>query len=311
MVSKGSLGNWDDVLPVPFNYGIYVGHPESQDLAVLDEGEALRHYEDYGRTEGRACSEIKSRMDFIGLPPPGASILEIGPFFSPAFRRPEANVSYLDCLSSEAMKTRAAALGNEVVDTVPEIDYVWTGQRYSELVDRKFSVVYSSHNIEHQPCLVTHLRDLESVLEQDGVVFLVVPDKRYCFDHFFPETGLPEVIEAWVEQKKKHRLSDILDHLFFTAHNDPVRHWLGDHGANRNLLPLEGERHVSFLAEVERYRATDEYTDVHAWKFTPASFRVLFENLFNLKLTKLRVLRVYPTVKNSNEFYAVLVPGCA
>jgi len=112
---------------MPFNYGIYVGHPESRDLAALDEAGALRHYENYGRTEGRICSEVEGRKDFIGLLPPGTSILEIGPFFSPAFRRPEANVSYLDCLSTEAMKARAEALSNEVVDTVPEIDYVWTG----------------------------------------------------------------------------------------------------------------------------------------------------------------------------------------
>jgi hypothetical protein len=277
----------------------------------LDEAAALQHYKKFGRAEGRICSEVKNRSDFIGLIPSGSPILEIGPFFSPAFKRPEANVYYLDCLSTEAMKIRAAALNDAVVDTVPEINYVWTGQRYSDLIDRKFSVVYSSHNIEHQPCLVTHLRDLESVLEEDGAVFLVVPDKRYCFDHFFPETSLPEVVEAWVDQKKKHHLRDILDHLFFTAHNDPVRHWLGDHGVNRNSSPLDGEQHVSFLAEIERYRTTDEYADVHAWKFTPATFMVLFDNLFNLKLTKLRVLRVYPTLKNSNEFYAVLVPGCA
>jgi hypothetical protein len=29
---------------MPFNYGIYVGHPEHSDLAALDEAEALRHY---------------------------------------------------------------------------------------------------------------------------------------------------------------------------------------------------------------------------------------------------------------------------
>ena len=259
--------------------------------------------------EGRICSEVKGRKNFIGLIPVEQPILEIGPFFSPAFRRPKANVHYIDCLSTEALKKRAEKLKGAAIDNIPEIDYVWSGQRYAELIGRKFSAIYSSHNIEHQPCLVAHLHDLESVLEKEGAVFLAVPDKRYCFDHFFSETNLADVVEAWAEGKKRHRLKDILEHRFFAAHNEPARHWRGDHGVNRGLSPLDDKRKVSFATELERLRSSGEYTDVHAWKFIPATFRALFDNLYSLKLTRLRIARLYPTVKNSNEFYAVLAFG--
>lgn len=301
--------DWGSRLPLEFDHETYVNHPGSRDLARFDEGKARLHYRNYGMAEGRICSEVKDRKDFIRLVPAELPILEIGPFFSPAFRRPKANVYYIDCLSTESMKKRAEKLKGAAVDAIPEIDYVWSGQRYADLIGRKFSAVYSSHNIEHQPCLVTHLHDLESVLEEEGAVFLAVPDKRYCFDHFFSETNLADVVEAWAEGKRRHRLKDILEHRFFAAHNEPARHWRGDHGVNQGLLPLDERRNASFMAELERLRTSDEYTDVHAWKFTPATFRALIDNLYSLKLTRLRIARVYPTVRNSNEFYAVMVFG--
>lgn len=309
MKEKAGFREWTNRLPLEFDHAVYVNHLGNRDLASFDEARARHHYKNNGVAEGRICSNVKCRRDFIGLVPAGSSILEIGPFFSPGFTRPEANVFYLDVLSTEAMKKRAETINGARPDSIPDIDYVWQGERYTDCINRKFSVIYSSHNIEHQPCLVTYLHNLESVLEEDGAVFLVIPDKRYCFDHFFPETSLADVIQAWVEKRKKHSLKDVLEHRFFAAHNAPVRHWQGDHGVNRAILPLQAEQSTSFLVELERMRLSDDYTDVHAWKFTPSTFHVVLENLLRLKLVNLKVMRLYQTVRNSNEFYAVLVRG--
>lgn len=309
MAGIARSGDWENRLPLEFDHEVYVNHAGNIDLAGFDEKAARLHYNKHGMDEGRVCSKVKGRKNLIGLVPAELSILEIGPFFSPAFRRPEADVYYLDSLSTESMKKRAEKLKEASIDNIPEIDYVWSGQRYTKLIRRKFSAIYSSHNIEHQPCLITHLLDIESVLRKEGAVFLAIPDKRYCFDHFFPETNLADIVEAWAEGKKRHRLKDILEQRFFAAHNEPIRHWRGDHGVNTRLLPLDDKRNVPFMAEFERLRSSNEYTDGHAWKFTPAAFRTLFDNLYSLRLTKLRIARVYPTVRNSNEFYAVLVFG--
>jgi len=311
MKEKTGFREWKNRLPLEFDHAIYVNHPGNRDLVSFDEARSRHHYKNCGMAEGRICSDVKCRRDFVGLVPAGSAILEIGPFFSPAFTRPEANVFYLDVLSTEAMKKRAATINGARIDSIPEIDFVWQGERYTDCINRKFSVIYSSHNIEHQPCLVTYMHNLESVLEEDGAVFLAVPDKRYCFDHFFPETSLVDVIQAWIEKRKRHALKDVLEHRFFFAHNDPVRHWQGDHGVNRAILPLQTEQATSFLAELERVISSDDYADVHAWKFTPSTFHAVLENLFNLKFVNLKVTRLYKTVQNSNEFYVVLVRGRA
>lgn len=300
---------WDERLPAAFDYHVYVHHPFNLDVQTFDVQKARQHYETFGETEGRVCSLVCDRQSFVRLVPLDLPTLEIGPFFSPAFKRPEANVSYLDCLSTEELIKRAESIEGAIIDGIPRIDYVWSGQKYADLIDRKFAAVYSSHNIEHQHCLVTHLLDIESVLEEDGAAFLVVPDKRYCFDHFFPETTITDIVEASVEKRKNHRVKDVLDHHFYTAHNDAVRHWCGDHGINRSLSPLDEMTGTSFLTELERLRLSEEYIDVHAWKFTPKAFNTVLDNLFHLHMIKLRVARIYPTVKNSNEFYAVLIKG--
>ena len=309
MVGKTASEDRETQFPLAYDHDIYVNHPRSSDLAAFTRERAHRHYLNFGLEEGRVCSKVKSRKDFIGLIPSKQPILEIGPFFSPAFKRPTSDVHYLDCLSTEAMKKRAEKIKGADLDGIPHIDYVWSGQPYADLIERKFKAIYSSHNIEHQPCLITHLHDLESVLDEEGAVFLAVPDKRYCFDHYFHETTLTDVVEAWVMNRKQNRLKDILDHRFFPAHNDPVRHWRGDHGANTGLTPLNKGQGAVFLSELEQLRSSNEYNDVHVWKFTPVVFKVLFENLFNLKLTRLRIVRIYPTVKNSNEFYVVMMLG--
>lgn len=300
---------WLELLPGDFDHDIYVNHPENRDLAGFDKEAARSHYQTFGADEGRVCCKVTGRQSFIALVPPSLSILEIGPFFTPAFKRPGADVYYLDVLSTEALKMRAATITGAHADAIPEIDYVWNGQPYADFIDRKFSIVYSSHNIEHQPCLITHLHNLGNVLTENGAVFLAIPDRRYCFDHFLGDTQLSEVIEAWVGKRCRPSIKDVLDHRFFTVHNDPDRHWRGDYGVNPRTLPFSGDRSKLFLAELKRLSETDSYSDVHVWKFTPAVFRTLIDNLFALKIIDLRIKRIYQTIKGSNEFYAVLAKG--
>ncbi len=59
-----------------------------------------------------------------------------------------------------------------------------------EIVNECFDVVLNSHCIEYQPNLITHLNHIESILNPGGYYFVLEPDKRYCFDHFIPESSL-------------------------------------------------------------------------------------------------------------------------
>jgi SAM-dependent methyltransferase len=244
----------------------------------------------------------------LALIPRDARILEIGPFFSPMFDKAKHRVSYVDVLTTEQLRARAATIEGGDPGKVPEIDHVWTGGPISELIAERFDVVFSSHNIEHQPCLVSHLADLAALLKPGGAVFLFVPDRRYCFDHFLPPTALTDVLGAWFEPSARHRGEAVVKHWMFLTHNDPGRHWAGDHGVDP-YTRLSGHAAGAWMRSVrDTYRAAEDYVDVHAWQFDPEGFRTILQSLHDAGLSELAPVRVYPTPRGGIEFYAILQP---
>ncbi len=127
---------------------------------------------------------------------------------------------------------------------------------------------------------------------------MVAPDKRYCMDHFLPETTVAAVIEAHLGSARRHGARGVIEHRALTTHNSPFRHWRGDHGQPGP----DPERLRAALAEVKSGRSSD----VHAWTFTPKSFRALIEALRHAGLTGLSLETVHDTPYGRGEFCAVL-----
>jgi hypothetical protein len=174
------------------------------------------------------------------------------------------------------------------------------------VVTRQFDLIVSSHNIEHQPNLVGHLSDIAQRLNPDGRFFAVIPDKRYCFDHFIPESTIADVIGAHLEQREVHSAAKVVEHRALTTHNDPVRHWAGDHGAPGDIHGLD--RLARVRIGVENWRAAaGGYVDVHAWQFTPKSFAGIIADLRELGLSRFRIEKIVETGFNDLEFCAILL----
>jgi hypothetical protein len=266
------------------------------DLAGFSNDKLAEHYMAFGETEGRRANAIRTREDFARLIPGGARVLEMGPYHSPLVRGP--NVKYFDVLSRESMLHRAAEEGVDG-SRAPEIDFVSpTGDL--AVVDEMFEHAFSSHTLEHQPDLIAHLRGVERLLEPGGRYFAVVPDKRYCYDHFSPESSIAEIVEACYEKRTIHTLKSVLGQTLMTAHNDCLRHWKGDHGP---FLESAAERIRDGIAE---FGAGDSYVDVHAWYFTPRSTRAILGALREAGCVTFEVERLYPTRRDSFEFWLVL-----
>lgn len=205
---------------------------------------------------------------------------------------------YMDVLDADALRERAIAIGTDPAECPEIIHFVGD---LGAAAGGDFDVVFSSHNIEHQPDLVRHFQDVEKALKPGGVMVMLIPDKRYCFDHFLPETTLPEVLEAFVDRRIRHSARHVIEHIALTAHNDNIRHWAGDHGEPPYLsaeIVLQAMRHYEVRP--------DTYIDVHAWKFTPTNFRQIAHALAHHGLTRMVVERVYETGRGRIEFAAVL-----
>jgi SAM-dependent methyltransferase len=268
------------------------------DVSKLDDQELEQHYQVTGIPEGRNASTILTRAAFVELIPRESLLLEIGPFANPLVRG--ENVKYFDVFSTEETHRRASALGLDP-SVCPDITFVSETGDF-KAVTTVFEAVLSSHVIEHQPDLIAHLQGAASILGQGGYFYLAIPDKRYCFDHYLAESSIAEVVAAHFRSQQSHDISSVIETRVLTTHNDPQRHWAGDHGEpNYKTKPEIIRDAVDFFIASQ-----GKYIDVHAWQFVPESFRDVMQTLFELRLSPFELLRIYPTPVGSNEFYAVL-----
>ncbi len=227
--------------------------------------------------------------------------LEIGPYFHPvAFGE---NVRYFDVFDTDELLRRAAADPDPTVtpDTVPRMHY-WDDNADLSVIRDRFVEAVSSHCIEHQPDFIEHLEKVHDLLEPGGRYVVMVPDKRFCFDHFIPLSTVGDILEAHRERRTRHTLSAVVDHYAYHTHNNPVRHWEGDHADEGHAAGFD-ERLRRGLGVFEQ--AEGAYVDVHAWYFTPDSFAHICESLFQAGHIRLKLEAMGDTRVHELEFSAI------
>lgn len=270
-----------------------------KDVEGFNEQQILNHYVNIGVKEGRIGRAEDSREHFTKSIPRGRPILEIGPFCYPSLVGPD--MKYADVMTAEEIREDAVKYGGPL-GYGQNIDYVIKDENY-DIIKEKFFAVHSSHCIEHIPDLIGHLQSVEKILEDGGKYYLIVPDKRYCFDHFIPESSFDAVLEAHLKEKTAPDLRNVLVSAAYLTHNDAKRHWRGDHGEiDRAAIPERLERAKQLFLERKEY----DHMTTHLWQFTPESFFDVFSTMADLGYTKLRPVDVHPTLKDALEFCAVL-----
>jgi hypothetical protein len=225
-------------------------------------------------------------------------ILEIGPLNRPLVRN--SQVMYFDLLPTALLRDRAEFQGLDP-DSVPEIHF-HDEQGDLTKIDRKFSSAVSAHCLEHQPDLISHLKQVSDLLEgNDSYYWVILPDKRYCFDALLSESKISEVVQSFEMHDEKPSIWKVIEHRALTTHNDPTRHWQGDHGEPNLDLIDRWQRAVS-----EYNDSNGDYIDVHCWQFTPKSFANLIDGLFRLGYIDFEVEEVFETPMNDLEFCVIL-----
>jgi SAM-dependent methyltransferase len=279
-------------VPFAFDASYYTArYSELRDM----ENMAAGHFIFSGIAQGRQGHPRGNRPQFIEYVNGFSSVLEVGPFYNPTACG--ENVRYLDVLDEKQLRARAELLGFDVNGCPERIHYV--GEIFD--INETFDAVVSSHCIEHQPDLVHHLQGVARVLQSGGRYLLLVPDKRYCFDHFIPETTLADVMQAHSERRTIHTLRSVIEHYALTTHNNAHAHWAGDHGEQFPVGQIDRVKDA-----IRTFNESSSYIDVHSWTFTPSSFFFILNALYDLGLTRLKPVEIYPTLYNELEFFAVL-----
>jgi SAM-dependent methyltransferase len=284
--------------PSEFDPEIY--RLKNPDLSHMSDDKLVLHYNNHGKREGRICSRVENRFFILELLPKFSCCLEIGPFDCPVIQGP--NVEYFDVLDQQGLYNRAITIGRTGnLTNIPFIKHISdTGDL--TIINNKYDLVLSCHSIEHQIDFIQHLKDVEKILTPGGYYAILLPDKRYCFDHFIRETTIADVLQYHLNKTPFHTVKSVIEHRALTCHNDTVRHWANDHG-NRVV------NSANVLAAINEYNTgmeTNNYVDVHSLQFTPDSFKEIINLLNELGYIQLKVDKIYPTLLNSCEFYVIL-----
>lgn len=229
--------------------------------------------------------------------------LEIGPSLNPvAPKRAGFNVEIVDHASEKELIRRYQQHGHDTTAIEP-VDFVWKGESYSELTGKKkhYDWAIASHVIEHVPDLIAFINDCDEILKDDGVLSLVIPDKRYCFDHFRMVSSLSKVIDAHNHKEKIHTAGSAAEYYLNVVARDGAIAWGKDNheGAFNFVHGLEEAKEA--MHKVADYSSP---MDVHSWCFVPNSFRLLIDDLYALGLINMREVGFFDT--EGCEFYVTL-----
>ena len=211
--------------------------------------------------------------------------LEIGPSHNPiASKRAGFNVEILDHASAEELREKYRAHPVNI-DNIEEVDHVWRGEPLDQLIGKSaaYDYIIASHVIEHVTDLVAFLQQCENLLNADGVLSLVIPDKRYCFDYFRWPSSTGDALQAYMERRTRHAPGTVFDHFSNAAKMGDMPAWAPQMRGKMSFIHSAEEARSAWM----QAKKNDEYIDAHSWRFTPSSFRLILHDLQELQLINL------------------------
>lgn len=260
--------------------------------------------ESYTKNSFQPPKSIRNRNSFVKEASerqiqkfPDLKFLELGPYMSPILTKPEAD--YFDVVDTQSLINRSKIEGTPHY-LVAEVDFV--GPEASErYIPNKYSLVVSSHVIEHQIDLLLHLQQVSNLLVPGGLYLAMIPDLRYCFDRFQYPSTIVDVLVAHNHEQSNHSLKSFLEDRLLTTHNITMDHWRDISGESK----IERLDAKAINVYIEEYFKTNGYLDVHGWKFTPTSFKSIIVTLERLELINLELMHIAATFPGNNEFWVI------
>jgi hypothetical protein len=152
---------------------------------------------------GQADVPSSRQAYFVASAQNSKSMLEVSPLAAPILPQ-DSRTRNIDVGYKSDLIAKYAHDPSVDKDKIVDVHYKWSGQPYKEIVNGdRFDLIVASHVIEHTPDVVGWLNMLSEVLLETGEVKLVIPDARYCFDHFRPRSTIADVVGAFLEQRSK------------------------------------------------------------------------------------------------------------
>lgn len=225
--------------------------------------------------------------------------LEIGAFDLPLVEPDEGSCEFADFRSVDQLKLITERLSGHSTDFTVPIKYDL--RNGYDQIQCRYDWIAAAHVIEHIPNLISWLNILTSKLKDNGIIFFVIPDKRYTYDYHRRTTVMSDVVEWHRQDLKTPSYQQVFDHHFFSTQQlDPGLVWGGAQ------IPAPLKNYVGAHAAAQR--ALTGFEDAHCSVFTPESFVELINDLSNASLIHLKLEDVRSTQLNQLDFTAIIRP---
>ena len=220
---------------------------------------------------------------------PAGMGLEIGPGFNPLLPKSAGYaVETLDHASQADLVRKYTGAAGVDVSRIEPVDYVSSGASVFAAIGEpaRYDFIVASHVIEHTTSMLGFLQDCEKLLKPDGVLVLAVPDKRFSFDVLRPVSSTGDVLQAHLEGRQRHKPGTVFDEIAYNVLRGGVLAWPAEnHGELAFFRPLADAKAI-----FEHVCRSDDFIDIHAWQFTPSSFRLIVNDVNEIGLLGLREL---------------------
>ncbi len=243
-------------------------------------------------------SRLETRRDMVFASAKRDGLfLEIGPAHNAILpKRDGFDTRTVDYLDRAGLVDKYAEFEHYDPDTIEEVDYVLPpdGSMLKE-IDERFDLVLASHVLEHTTSLIDFLNECTPLLADGGVLALVVPDHRYCFDRFRERSSLGRVIDTSIDPPRVHTVGTLTEFALNAVRHRGSGSWSAGHkGRYRLIHDLEQTKEQAALAG-------GEYVDVHNWIFSPHHLRLMLKDLHDLGYISLRECFFHETI--GHEFF--------
>ncbi len=228
--------------------------------------------------------------------------IEIGPGFNPlAPKRDGYRTTTIDVTNTEALRTAAQRKGipSERMANLEGVDIVGDACRILELIrasncPQEYGWIVSSHNFEHLPKPISFFRGCRALLRDDGILGMIIPDKRFCLDRFQPHTTVHGVLRA------QTTMEDELEPTWAAFQQRSLSaHMLDATGSRRIAWSdatdspdaiMAGDCRPAYQA-LTKSLSSGQPTEFHGhrWRFTPAAFELLILDLRILGIIDLEI----------------------
>lgn len=239
------------------------------------------------------------RRDFIFRTADRAgTVLELGPAHNPILpKRDGFATKTADYLDRDGLVAKYRDFKQYSPDDIEDVDYVIIpGAPISDVIHERFELVLASHVLEHSVSLIDFLNDCTNLLAPDGVLSLVIPDHRYCFDRFRERSSIGRVIDTSLHRPAVHTVGTMTEFSLNSVKHRGTTSWSAGHTGRYRLV------HDIDAVKANAARAEGEtYIDVHNWVFSPNHLRLMLQDLQALGLISVREVAFQDTI--GHEFF--------